>query len=92
MLHPLRGGAHASRRTQNQITKQSQFVLSFQQRLKMPNSVGARLRQHPRFAVFYALRNGYDVKAVMKIAFIGFTFEAKDKRVRKPTKSGAPEA
>jgi hypothetical protein len=50
------------------------------------------LRQHPRFAVFYALRNGYDVKAVMKIAFIGFTFEAKDKRVRKPTKSGAPEA
>jgi hypothetical protein len=44
------------------------------------------------FAVFYALRNGYDVKAVMKIAFIGFTFEAKDKRVRKPTKSGAPEA
>lgn len=42
-------------------------------------------------AVFYALRNGYDVKAALKVAFIGFTFEAKDRRVRKAAKSGAPE-
>ena len=44
------------------------------------------------FAVFYALRRGYDVKAALKIAFIGVTFEAKDKRLRNPTKPDAPGA
>jgi hypothetical protein len=38
--------------------------------------------------VFYALYKGYDVKAALKIPFIAFTFEAKDRQ--KPTKSGAP--
>jgi len=28
------------------------------------------------FCVYYALRKGYDVKAALKVPFIGFTFEA----------------
>jgi hypothetical protein len=35
--------------------------------------------------IFYALWTGHDVKAAMKVAFIGFTFEAKDKRPKKVT-------
>ena len=46
MLHPLRGGSHASRRTQNQITKQSQFVLSFQQRLDQRSLAAAPPTRH----------------------------------------------
>jgi hypothetical protein len=33
--------------------------------------------------IFYAMWIGYDVKAAMKVAFIAFTFEAKDKRPKK---------
>ena len=31
-------------------------------------------------AVIYAIHNGYDVKAVLKLLFIALTFEAKDNR------------
>src|ERR1035438_4634273 len=49
MLHPLRGGAHASRRTQIRLRNEANSSFLFNKDSKWkPNSVGARLRQHPR--------------------------------------------
>jgi hypothetical protein len=42
--------------------------------------------------IFYALHIGCDVKAALKVAFIGFTFEAKDKRIRRRAKSDTTDA